>query len=209
MDALKKMAPLGWVLLLGFFSWQMLLITLQYIPFHDDAAFLQIKTDYLDIRHWKVAFIIHVFSSMFVLVAGFTQFSPWFLKKKPIAHRYIGRLYVFVVLFVTGPASFIMALYANGGISSRIAFTILSVLWMLFTALAWRKVVQKKFRQHKEFMLRSYALTFSAITLRCWKWILVYLFHPRPMDVYMLVAWLGFIPNLIFIEWWIRRKRHH
>ena len=36
-------------------------------------------------------------------------------------------------------------------------------------------------------MMRSFALTFSAITLRLWKVIIVYLFHPAPMDVYQIM----------------------
>ena len=56
-------------------------------------------------------------------------------------------------------------------------------------------------------MIRSYALTLSAITLRVWKYLIVLAFEPPPMDVYRLVAWLGFVPNVLFAEWWIRRVR--
>jgi hypothetical protein len=27
------------------------------------------------------------------------------------------------------------------------------------------------------------------------------------MDVYRIVAWLGFVPNLLIVEWLIRQKR--
>jgi hypothetical protein len=56
-------------------------------------------------------------------------------------------------------------------------------------------------------MMRSFALTLSALTLRAWKYTLVLLFEPRPMEVYRLIAWLGFAPNVLFVEWLIRRKR--
>ena len=61
--------------------------------------------------------------------------------------------------------------------------------------------------EHQQFMIRSYALTLSALTLRLWKYWIVYLFQPRPLDVYMMVAWLGWIPNLLLAEyliwkWW-------
>ena len=32
-------------------------------------------------------------------------------------------------------------------------------------------------------------------------------FHPHPMDVYMLVAWLGWVPNLIIAEMFFARKQ--
>jgi hypothetical protein len=196
------------LLLLAFFSALMLGITLQYIPIRLDAAFLQIKQEYIDIIPWRIAFFVHVFSSMLVLIAGFTQFSSYLLSHYKKLHRVIGKLYVVDILFITGPAAFIMALLANGGISSRIAFTTLAILWMGTTAKAWQSAMQKQFIAHKEWMMRSYALTLSAVTLRAWKWLLIALFHLRPLNTYMIVAWMGFVPNLLFVEWLIRKKRN-
>ncbi len=119
----------------------------------------------------------------------------------------MGRVYVITVCFVTGPASLIMAFYANGGITSRIAFFTLAVLWLGTTAMGWRSILQRKWQLHREWMIRSYALTLSAITLRAWKFAIVLAFEPRPMDVYRIVAWLGFVPNLLVAEWLIRRYR--
>jgi len=195
------------ILALAFFSALMLQITLQYIPIRTDAAFLQIKQEYIHITPWRIAFFVHVFSSMFVLIAGFTQFSGYLLSHYKPLHRVIGKLYVIDILFITGPASFIMALLANGGISSRIAFTTLAILWMVTTAKAWRSAMARQFTTHKEWMMRSYALTLSAVTLRAWKWLLIALFHLRPLHAYMIVAWMGFVPNLLFAEWLIRTAR--
>jgi len=194
-------------LALVYFTILMARITLEYWPIRSDAAFLQIKQQYLGILHWELAFWVHVFTSMLPLVAGFTQFAPAVLRKWPAVHRAMGRVYVITVCFITGPASLIMAFYANGGITSRIAFGILAVLWLGTTAMGWRTVLQRKWATHREWMMRSYALTLSAITLRAWKWLLVFAFEPRPMDLYRLVAWLGFVPNLLLVEWLIRRSR--
>lgn len=205
----RKKTVAGVVLLvaLAVFSWLMLRITLGYWPMHSDAGFLQIKQQYLGIRHWELAFWIHVFTSMLPLLAGFTQFSAWILCRHRKLHRAMGKVYVISVLFVTGPASLVMAFYANGGILSRIAFVTLALLWLSTTAMGWRKALLRDWKTHREWMIRSYALTLSAITLRAWKYLIVFAFEPPPMDVYRTVAWLGFIPNLIFAEWWIRRGR--
>jgi len=195
------------LLLLAFFTALMLEITLQYIPIRTDAAFLQIKQEYIAIIPWRIAFFVHVFSSMFVLIAGFTQFSPYLLGSYKTWHRIIGKIYVIDILFVTGPASFIMALLANGGIFSRIAFTTLAILWIATTAKAWQSAMNRQFIAHREWMMRSYALTLSAVTLRAWKWLLIALFHLRPLDTYRMVAWLGFVPNLFLAEYLIRKAR--
>lgn len=55
-------------------------------------------------------------------------------------------------------------------------------------------------------MWRSFAFTVSAITLRLWKVIIVSMFHPDPMDVYQVIAWLGWIPNILLVEYLIAKK---
>ena len=121
----------------------MLKIVLLYTPLRLDIAFLQLKQEYIHINVWRISFFIHVFSSMFALMAGFSLFSKKLLKKKPLLHRRLGYAYVINVLCITGSAGLVMSFYANGGFYSRVAFVLLSVLWMLFTATALYKAVKK------------------------------------------------------------------
>ncbi len=207
----KSIFNLVLLLLLAFFSYLLLNITLKYLPISDTAAFLQLKQQYIHIKHWKIAFFTHVFTSMFVLIAGFTQFSTYFLKNYRKAHRFLGYIYVFDILIITGPASFVMALYANGGLPSRMAFTILAVSWWFTTFKALQTARNKDFVAHKNWMYRSYALTLSALTLRAWKYAIVkiamqYGIELPPMDVYRVVAWLGYVPNWLLAEWLILKK---
>ncbi len=185
------------------FFYLMLQITLQYIPIKTDVAFLRIKQNYTPLLHYRILFFTHVFSSIFVLFAGLSQFSNVFLKKFPSWHRKLGWLYVCVVVALAGPCGFGIGIYANGGLSSRIAFCLLAFLWIVFTVIAVYYAIKKQFVKHKQWMWRSFALTLSAITLRAWKFILVALFHPKPMDVYQIVAWLGWVLNLVLVECWI------
>ena len=184
----------------AFFCYLLLEITLQYIPFNTDVAFLKIKQDYISLKHFKVAFFIHVYTSILVLFAGFTQFSKYLLKKQPFIHRSFGWLYIVITLLFAAPSGFIIGVYANGGISSQIAFTLLATLWFLFTSIALYKAKTKNYKSHKRWMIRSFALALSAISLRAWKYILVSLFHPKPMDVYITIAWLSWVLNLIIAE---------
>lgn len=197
--------------LLAFFSFLMLRIIFLYIPIQNDVAFLQLKQSYIHITEWRIAFFVHVFSSMLALLAGFTQFSKWLLKHKPKWHRAIGYSYVVNILMVAGPAGLLMSFYANGGIPSRIAFVLLSVLWICFTAIALYKAIKKDFTAHRIFMIRSYALTLSAITLRVWKVLLANYTDVPPMDRYRIIAWLGWTLNLLLAEciiyYYLRKKK--
>jgi hypothetical protein len=197
----------GLLLLLAFFCWLMASITMAYIPYNTDVGFLRIKQQYIGIDHWRTAFFIHVYASMWVLFAGFTQFSKRLQKNQPKLHRTLGYVYVIDVLLITGPAGLIMGFYANGGLLSRIAFVSLAVLWIFFTAMAFVKAKQKNFKAHRNYMIRSYALTLSAITLRAWKYSITNTMTLPPMDVYRVVAWLGWVGNLAIAEWLIFRQK--
>ena len=193
------------IIIYAFFSYFLLKISLQYIPYNTDVAFLRIKQDVINIPFYKLAFFTHVYTAVFVLPAGFTQFSVYIRRKLPLLHRYSGWLYAAVVILLAGPSGFYMGIYANGGFISQISFVLLASLWIGFTVIAVIKAVQGDYKTHREFLIRSFALTLSAITLRAWKYLLVFLFEPRPMDVYQIVAWLGWIPNLIIAEMIIRK----
>jgi uncharacterized membrane protein len=185
----------------------MLRILVDYTAFRDDVAFLRVKQEYVGYAWWKAAFYVHVFSAIAALLAGFTQFSGQFLRDHRSLHRLIGRIYVYDILVVNFPAGMVLAVCANGGLAGRIAFVLLDSCWFYFTFMAVAAVRQGHLLQHREFMIRSYALTFSAITLRTWKFILVRTTHIDPVHLYMIDAWMGFVPNLLLAEWWIRQQR--
>lgn len=208
-NKLTRYAIILLLLVYSYFLWLMIKITLQYCPIQTDVAFLSIKQDYIHLLHYRIAFFIHVFSAIFVLLAGYTQFSNSIRTKFPQWHRRLGWLYVVVTLLFAGPSGFIIAIYANGGLSSQIAFCLLAFLWMLFTAIALFKIIKKQVPSHKAWMIRSFALALSAITLRAWKYVLVAAFHPKPMDVYQIVAWLGWTLNLVIAEIIILNKIKH
>ena len=178
-----------------------------YSGFDTNVGFLQAKQDYIHIRIWMVAFYTHVFFSIFVLVAGFFQFSNYILHHHRRIHRFIGKMYAWNIFLINFPAGFIMAIYANGSWPSKLAFLILDCLWFFFTLKAVIAIKGKKVREHREFMIRSYALTCSALTLRTWKLILIATTDLDPGLIYMIDAWLGFVPNLLFAEWLIRNMR--
>lgn len=204
----KQYSKWLWLILFSYFGYLMLEITLRYIPFHTDTAFLQIKQqEVTTISSYIVFFYIHVYSAIFVLLAGYTQFSTSLLKRFPRLHRIIGKTYAYIVLVLAAPSGIFIGYHANGGLISQIAFILLGTLWFFFTVQGIIAIRKKDILTHRNFMLRSFALALSAITLRLWKVILVYLFHPNPMDVYQIIAWLGWIPNLMLAEWLIHSKK--
>jgi len=184
-------------------------ITLQYIPYNTDVAFLGIKQQVIGMLHYRIAFFTHVYTALFVLPAGFIQFSPYVLSHFKKLHRLSGWIYTVFVLLLVAPSGFVMGIYANGGLSSQISFCVLALLWFYATLMAIISITKKDILSHRKWMIRSFALTLSAISLRAWKYILVYLFHPAPMDNYRMVAWLSWVVNLLIAEIIIFKFIHH
>lgn len=190
-------------LLLFYFIYLLFLITIQYIPLRYDVAFLRIKQEEIQIPYYKIAFFTHVYSSIWVILLGSFQFSKTVRNKFPQIHRFSGKIYILLILSVSAPSGLIMSFYANGGIVSQISFSVLSVLWFLFTYKAFLFVKKQNWIKHKEYMFRSYALTLSAISLRLFKWGIVTFFSLPPMDTYRIVGILGWTFNLALVELYI------
>jgi hypothetical protein len=195
------------LLALAFFSLLMIRLSYPYTAMQPAVDFLRSKQSVYSLSYWRVSFYTHVFSSFLVLLAGFTQFNGTILRRYARLHRTMGYVYVLTVLFVSGPAALVMGFYANGGVPARASFVLLASLWIVFTALAWWYAVRKRFLLHGAFLYRSYALTLSALTLRTYTYILHWsqadLSHH---DLYILTAWLSWVPNLLIAEWLIQYR---
>lgn len=113
-------------------------------------------------------------------------------------HRWMGRVYLAAVL-VGGVAGLYMALTAFGGLPTRIGFSMLALLWLSTGGMAYGLIRRREVARHREWMIRNYALTFSAVTLRLWLPVFLSLGYTFP-EAYTTVAWLCWFPNLLIAE---------
>lgn len=182
----------------------MVKICLAYFPWQTDQNFLLLKQDIVDTQPWQFAFKVHVIASSFVLIAGFTQFFRIFRNKHPRLHRLSGWLYILTILIFALPSGFILALSASGGISTQISFILLCFFWGISTVLALYYALKKQWLLHRDWVIRSFALSLSALSLRTWKMVL-YPLQPyfewlTPVHIYQLESWLGWVINLLIAE---------
>lgn len=204
---MRAAASIVWIALIALFCWLMIGLTLPYLSFETDVDFLLTKQKIIHIRHWRYAFYCHILFSIFSLIAGLTQFSDYLLNKHKGIHRAMGYVYVLDVICLAGPSGLIMAFYANGTAVSKTSFVLLSLLWVGFTALALIKAIKKDFRAHQAWMIRSFALTLSAITLRLLALVLPHVVHLDARTEYALIAWLSWLLNLLVAEWIIYARK--
>lgn len=186
---------------IAYCSYLLILLSLPYIHFERGVEFLATKELIYHIDWWRYSFYIHVFSSPVVILTGLLQFNHFLIHQRKKTHRYLGITYILFVIFISGPTAFLMGLYANGGYLAQVSFVFLSSCWIGFTLIAYLKVKKHDYESHSKWMLRSYALTLSAITLRFYAYLFdVWNVPIPPKETYILLAYLSWIPNLVVVE---------
>jgi len=196
------------IVLLYFSFIGMCLTIYQYTTFDKTIGFLSFKQTIVSNSFWRTAFYIHVFTCFFCLGAGFTQFSNQIRKKYPKIHRFIGKLYFYNIAFINFPVAIILGIYANGNIPGKIAFILLDLLWAYFTFAGVYWIRKGNIEKHQRFMIRSYALTLTAITLRISKMIMAKYSDWSYDDIYIFDAWFALSFNLLVGELIIYRKTY-
>jgi len=92
-----------------------------------------------------------------------------------------------------------IAQYASTGIVAQIGFTGLALSWLTTTSMAYISIRRKEIAAHQIWMIRSYALTFAAVTLRLYLGPSIAL--GAPFDVaYPIISWACWVPNIIAAE---------
>lgn len=148
---------------------------------------------------------IHVVSSVIALLIGPLQFWPVIRVRWPALHRANGRLYA-AACAVGAPTAFLLALGTTAGPSTALAFAIPAVLWPIFTWIGIRSATARRFADHREWMLRSYAITANAITLRLMLPTAAFLGYEF-LPAYQVIAWLSWTTTLLLCEIYIVRTR--
>ncbi|MDO9554703.1 DUF2306 domain-containing protein [Rhodonellum sp.] len=144
---------------------------------------------------WNVGFYTHIIFGGIALLIGWTQFRAGFRNRHLKLHKRIGKVYVFGAL-LSALAGIYIGHFATGGLVSMLGFILLGILWFYFTLMAYVTIKKKQIDNHEKMMIYSYALCFSAVTLRIWLPLLTMLFGDF-ITAYPIVAWLCWLPNLL------------
>lgn len=149
--------------------------------------------------------VIHVAGAVTALALGSLQFLPVLRRGAGPPHRWVGRTYV-VACLVGGVAGLILAPGSFAGPIATAGFGGLAVLWITVNILGWRAAVQGRFVEHRRWMIRSWALTLAAVTLRLYLPTVMVLDLPF-LPWYRAISFLAWVPNLIGAELWLRRTK--
>ena len=103
-----------------------------------------------------------------------------------------------------GTAGVLMAPYSFGGFVSHLGFGLLGCWWLFTGAMAWIAAMRRQIEVHRLWMVRNFALALAAVTLRLYLPASAIIGIPFE-NIYPSIAWFCWVPNLIVVEWFIKR----
>lgn len=145
---------------------------------------------------YKVFLYAHITASPIAFLLGIFQFG--FRRSK--LHKILGKAYVLSILFFAAPAGFFMAWFAIGGVPSIVNFSLMAILWFVFTLKAYKSIWDGKIEEHRNFMIRSFILTNSAILIRLLSFVNNQFSIVDGTLGYILISWISWLPVLLVYE---------
>jgi uncharacterized membrane protein len=156
--------------------------------------------------------LAHVLPAMLFMVLGPLQFVRSLRSKHPQLHRWSGRIFL-TASAVVGITGLTMAFGKTiGGLDEKAAITLFVTFFLLALAKALWHALRREFAQHREWMIRGYAIGLAVATIRP---IMGTLFAaalmrghtPEPKEFFGTAFWIGFTLQTIAAEIWINYTR--
>jgi hypothetical protein len=192
-------------LIVTVFSFLLVYYTLPYFILRKDFSFIDERNLLFKSSLYSTCFYIHIFAGAICICTALIQFSKYILKKSRAIHRWSGRLYVFVVLFLGAPTGLYMSFFAKGSFWERALFLFMAGFWFFTTFNGLTSILKKNVLAHKVWMIRSYAMAMTAVTFRVYH-IIFYLLDWDHLENYELSLWISVVGNMLFAEWIIYRQ---
>lgn len=195
MQNYKYLKPSGWVVMSIFVLATAAYTTKYFIPGMPNAF----QPDVYALYSWELR--VHIAGGIIAALAGLTQFWSGFRNKYKNLHRLFGFTYI-VAIAISAPAALILSTVSQGGLVTHVGFGLLAILWVASTFKALYHITKRQITLHKQWMIRSYALTFAFVLLRMW--LGAFIASGVPVDqAYQTVSWLCWVPNLLIVEYLI------
>lgn len=163
--------------------------------------------------HNRPLLLLHIAGGFVALIVGLFQFLPRLRSQRPAIHRRLGKIYLAAVAIGSAgglPLSYLALRHMPDDIRqallpTTLAFATLAITWPILTGMAYLRVRQRRFDEHRAWMMRSYALTFAAVTTRLISPITLFLTRDALLAININI-WTWPL-NLLVAEWLIRREQ--
>ena len=154
-------------------------------------------------RRWGL--VLHVAGGITALTVGIVQLWLGLTSRTGRLHRVLGKVYVGVIA-VGSIAGFYLALTITYNMPYAAGLFFLCVAWVLTTAMAVFAIYRRALFQHREWMMRSYAVTFAFVTFRFGVDALIAQ-GLQPGDAQAIMAWACWALPLLLLEPLLQLRR--
>ena len=184
---------------------------LSFLPHGAEADAAANVAPYLFENH-RSLFRLHIACGIAALTLGLFQFMARLRNARPQVHRLLGFSYVTAVMVgsATGfPLSFYIAdavpAWMRADVYAAVAgFASLAIAWASVTLMAFIRARQRRYDSHRAWMIRSYSLTFAAVTVRMVS--LPLLLITGNVTFTVTASIWSWVLNAAAAEWLVRRR---
>lgn len=180
-------------------------ITMMSLPYLDAETAPLMPHEGFPLYHTLL--LAHIALATVALLAAILQMWPRLRLRRPGVHRWLGRVY-FGTTMVAGAMGLVILPYAPP--VGKIGVGVVTVLWMAFTVIGVVRARQRRYAEHRKFMIYAFALVTNNIVGST---IVMVSMAVLPEDTdpnYLLEAarWVGWVFNLMVAQWWIDHTAH-
>jgi len=156
--------------------------------------------------------VAHILFGTIAIVGVILQVWPWLRRTHPVAHRRIGRVYVFGGAIPSALMALTIALFSPFGPAAGVLNVVAAVLWLGFTIAGFRAIRQRRYADHRRWMIRSFAMTMNTLLSRVYAPIAFITLGPYYSEAALFQAastlsgTLSLLTLLLFSQWWLDRK---
>ena len=156
--------------------------------------------------------LTHILPAMVFMVLGPLQFIRGLRSRYPQIHRWSGRIFL-AASAVVGVSGLRLAFGKTiGGLDEKAAIILFGTFFLIALAKALWHALRREFAQHREWMIRGYAIGLAVATIRpiigtFFAAALLSGHKPQPAEFFGTAFWIGFTLQTIAAEIWINYTR--
>lgn len=151
----------------------------------------------------RAGLVPHLIGGLLAISAGLVQIWLGLTNRVSTLHHVLGRIYAAGVL-IGSIGGIYLAITMPGPLSYVAGLFTLSIAWMITTGMALYAIRTRRIEQHREWMLRSYTVTFAFVTYRLASyWLRRWIHMPGSDladDLDSLLAWACWAVPLLVAE---------
>jgi uncharacterized membrane protein len=156
--------------------------------------------------------LTHILPAMLFMIFGPLQFVKRLRATYPAVHRWSGRIFLLASAMV-GVTGLAMSFGETiGGRDEKAATVLFGTFFLIALAKAFGHALHREFAQHREWMIRGYAIGLAVATVRpivgaFFAAAVIRGHTPHPSEFFGTAFWIGFTLQTMVAELWILRTR--